>query len=400
VLRAERLLMSDILIIDDDSAIREMLARYLRSRGYNAWTASEGRSGIAMCRDAAPHAVLCDLRMPGMDGLAVLAELTRDFPELPVLVVSGTGDLADAIQTLKLGAWDYVTKPIEDLDVLDHAVTKALERARLRAENRAYREHLERVNAQLQRSLHQLEEDETNGREIQFTLLPPSPAMYGGYQCSRYLAPSAFLSGDFADYFAIDADHFGFYMADVSGHGVASAVITVMLKSHVSRYLEHRMRYGVRTILEPAALLAALNRDVVAGRHGKYLTMFYGVVDMKNARMEFANGGQFPFPLLFDGTDATEIGGRSSPVGLFEDARYTGQSLPLPPAFALRLYSDGVLECFPAVDLAGKRELLRELSRNADLDAEALAHRIGLDAPAARPDDATVLSVRRLASGA
>jgi serine phosphatase RsbU (regulator of sigma subunit) len=121
---------------------------------------------------------------------------------------------------------------------------------------------------------------------------------------------------------------------------------------------------------------------------------------MKTARMEFANGGQFPFPLLFDGTDATEIGGRSSPVGLFEDARYTGQSLPLPPAFALRLYSDGVLECFPAVDLAGKRELLRELSRNADLDAEALAHRIGLDAPAARPDDATVLSVRRLASGA
>ena len=68
-----------------------------------------------------------------MDGLEVLAELTRDFPELPVLVVSGTGDLGDAIQTLKLGAWDYVTKPIEDLDVLDHAVNKALERARLRA---------------------------------------------------------------------------------------------------------------------------------------------------------------------------------------------------------------------------------------------------------------------------
>ena len=222
--------------------------------------------------------------------------------------------------------------------------------------------------------------------------------MYGGYQCSRYLAPSAFLSGDFADYFAIDADHFGFYMADVSGHGVASAVITVMLKSHVSRYLEHLMRYGVRTILDPAELLAALNRDVVAGRHGKFLTMFYGVVDMKNARMEFANGGQFPFPLLFDGRDVTEIGGRSSPVGLFEDARYASQSLPMPPAFALRLYSDGVLELFPEVDLAGKRELLRDLSRNADLDAEALAHRIGLDAGAPRPDDATVLSVRRLAS--
>lgn len=116
--------------------------------------------------------MLCDLRMPGMDGFAVLAELTKDFPDLPVLVVSGTGDLGDAIQTLKLGAWDYLTKPIEDLAVVDHALNKALERARLLAENRSYREHLESVNAQLQRSLRQLEEDETSGREIQFTLLP------------------------------------------------------------------------------------------------------------------------------------------------------------------------------------------------------------------------------------
>lgn len=392
--------MSDILIIDDDSAIREMLARYLRSRGYNAFTAAEGGSGLAMCRESVPDAVLCDLRMPGMDGLAVLAELTRDFPELPVLVVSGTGDLGDAIQTLKLGAWDYVTKPIEDLDVLDHAVNKALERARLLAENRRYRRHLENVNAHLQRSLRQLEADETSGREIQFTLLPPSPAVYGGYQCSHYLAPSAFLSGDFVDYFVIDADHFGFYMADVSGHGVGSAVITVMLKSHVSRYLEHRMRDGIGTILDPAGLLAALNRDVLAGRHGKYLTMFYGVVDLKSARLAFANGGQFPFPLLFDGSDVREIGGKSPPVGLFEDARYANQSLEVPSTFALRLYSDGVFDLFPADDLAGKRQSLRDLSRNADLDAEALAHRIGLDAQAERPDDATMLSVRRLAGDA
>jgi phosphoserine phosphatase RsbU/P len=156
----------DILIIDDDSAIRDMLAYYLRSRGFNALTASEGRSGIETCRNSRPDAVLCDLRMPGMDGLAVLGELTKDFPELPVLVVSGTGDLGDAIQTLKLGAWDYLTKPIEDLAVVDHALNKALERARLLAENRSYREHLESVNAQLQRSLRQLEQDETSGREI------------------------------------------------------------------------------------------------------------------------------------------------------------------------------------------------------------------------------------------
>ena len=392
--------MSDILIIDDDSALREMLARYVRTLGYNVHTAGDGRSGIEMCKDIRPTAVLCDLRMPGMDGLEVLACLTRDFPELPVLIVSGTGDLGDAIQTLKLGAWDYVTKPIEDLEVLAHAVSRALERARLLAENRHYREHLERANTALKRTLHQLEEDERNGREIQFTLLPSSPTVYGGYQCSRYLAPSAFLSGDFTDYFAIDDDHFGFYIADVSGHGVGSAVITVMLKHHVSRYLDHLLRNGVRTILEPAGLLAALNRDMLAGRHGKYLTIFYGVIDLAAGHLTFANGGQFPFPLFFDGSDVTEIGGRSPPVGLYDEAAYTSQSIPVPPAFALRLYSDGVLELFPASDLAGKRGLLRDLSCNADLDAEALADRLGLDARATRPDDATVLSVRRLAAHA
>ena len=390
----------DILIIDDDSAIRDMLAHYLRGRGFNALTASEGRSGIEMCRNSKPDAVLCDLRMPGMDGLAVLAQLTRDFPELPVLVVSGTGDLGDAIQTLKLGAWDYVTKPIEDLGVIDHALNKALERARLLAENRSYREHLESVNAQLARSLRQLEADETSGREIQFSLLPPSPAVYGEYQCSRYLAPSAFLSGDFADYFAIDADHFGFYVADVSGHGVASAVITVMLKSQVSRYVERLMREGVRTILDPAALLADLNRDVLAGRHGKYLTMFYGVMDLKHERLQFANAAQFPFPLHFDGRAVRQIGGNSPPVGLFEGARYVNQSLEVPGTFALRVYSDGVLELLAPGDLAGKKEVLRELSQNVELDAEALARKLGLDGHAARPDDATVLSVRRLASHA
>jgi phosphoserine phosphatase RsbU/P len=222
--------------------------------------------------------------------------------------------------------------------------------------------------------------------------------VYGEYQCSRYLAPSAFLSGDFADYFAIDADHFGFYVADVSGHGVASAVITVMLKSQVSHYVERLMREGVRTILDPAALLAELNRDVLAGRHGKYLTMFYGVMDLKRARLQFANAAQFPFPLHFDGCAVRPIGGNSPPVGLFEDARYVNESLEVPGKFALRIYSDGVLELLAPGDLAGKKEVLRELSHNVDLDAEALAQKLGLDDHAARPDDATVLSVRRLES--
>jgi serine phosphatase RsbU (regulator of sigma subunit) len=390
----------EILIIDDDAAIRDMLALYLRSQGYATATAGDGAAGVRRCAELRPDLVLCDLRMPGMSGLEVMAKLNADFPELPTIVVSGTGDLGDAIAAIKLGAWDYVTKPIEDFAVLDHAVGRALERARLLAENLAYRRHLETANAQLAATLRQLEEDEESGRRIQFALLPDDRVAFENFECSRFLATSAILGGDFVDYFAIDPDRFGFYMADVSGHGVPSAVITVLLKSYVGRYLDDFRNYGEPTIVDPAALLASLNRQILGGRHGKYLTMFYGVVSLSANRLEFANGGQFPFPLLSDGERVSEIGGRSRPVGLFADARYVNQQLDLPPRFALRLFSDGVLEVLATPDLPGRKAALCALAADLAPDAEALAQRLGIDEDRPLPDDASVFSLRRIRNNA
>lgn len=390
---------TDILIIDDETAIAELFAFYLKRLGYTVFTAADGERGIDTCRQRSPALVLCDLRMPGMDGLEVLAVLTREFPEMPVIVVSGMGGFADAIQALKLGAWDYITKPIEDLAVLEHAVGKALERARLRAENRLYREHLEQVNGQLERSLRKLEEDETAGRNIQFRLLPDEHVVFGGrdgYECSRHLRTSAILSGDFIDYFDIDDHHFGFYMADVSGHGVSSAFITVLLKSYMGRYVERNRQHGDGTILDPSAVLAGLNRDILAGRHGKYLTMFYGVLDLANARLDFANGGQFPFPILYDGEQTRLIGGRSPPVGLFEDAEYRTQSLEISPVFGISLFSDGILETLPQPGLSAKQDFLQGLACGVDHDAVELARSLKLDQGMAPPDDISVFSLRRL----
>lgn len=389
-------LRTQILVIDDDPLIREMLSHYLGSQGYETLTCAGGEAGITRCRDSLPAAVLCDLRMPQMDGLAVLATLHAEFPELPVIVVSGTGDMDDAIAALKLGAADFVTKPIEDFAVLDHAVGKAVERVRLQAENRAYRVHLEEVNARLAQTLRQLEADEASGRQIQFALLPRREMRFGDFECSRHLATSAILSGDFVDYFSIDDGHFGFYMADVSGHGVSSAVITVLLKCYVGRYLENHRSYGDPTIRQPEALLTALNQQLLVGDHGKYLTMFYGVVAVAEERLDYANGGQFPFPLAYDGESVQEIGGRSPPVGLFGAARYTRQSMGLPPCFALRLFSDGALELLPEADLQEKKGVLSQLAADTECDAAKLADALGLSDQQNLPDDVSVLSVRRL----
>ncbi|WP_428565158.1 MAG: HD-GYP domain-containing protein [Solidesulfovibrio sp. DCME] len=132
-----------VLTIDDEAMIRETIAAYLENRGYAVLEAANGRLGLECFLEKRPDLVLVDLRMPEMDGLEVLARIRDLSPQTPTIVVSGTGVLRDALEAIKRGAWDYVTKPILDMDVLGLAVDKALERARLLRENRAYQENLE-----------------------------------------------------------------------------------------------------------------------------------------------------------------------------------------------------------------------------------------------------------------
>ena len=132
-----------VLIIDDEEAVRRPMAMYLVARGFRVLEAVDGRSGVEAFRREQPQLVLVDLRMPEMDGLGVIEVLSREAARTPVIVVSGTGRIEDAVEALHRGAWDYVVKPIEDMAVLLHAIRRALERALLIRENEFYREHLE-----------------------------------------------------------------------------------------------------------------------------------------------------------------------------------------------------------------------------------------------------------------
>ena len=387
---------SRILTIDDEPLVREILTAYLEDSGFEVSEAGDGQTGIEMIRREQPDLVLCDLRMPGLDGLHVLATVTREFPDLPILVVSGMGRISDAIQALKLGAWDYVTKPIEDMTVLEHAIDHALERARLRRENREHREHLEAVNEQLQQTVRRLREDEAAARRIQFQLLPENDKVYRHYQFSRHLLTSQYLSGDFVDYFAIDGDHLGFYIADVSGHGVSSAFVTVMLKSYMGRYRELHRQNRDRGILNPAETLSRLNREIFSCHMDKYLTMFYGVIDWSNNHLRYSSGGQFPFPILFDGEQADYIGKKSLPIGLFDFAHFQNESLRLPPRFAMVLISDGILETLPQTSLRDKQAFLLKLVGGIDLTIENLIQELDLDRTEPLPDDVTLLLIKRV----
>lgn len=384
-----------VLTIEDEPSIRKGIVAYLEDSGFLPLEAADGPAGLDLFEREHPDAVLCDLRLPGMDGLEVLSAITRSSPETPVVIVSGVSLLSYAVEALRRGAWDYVTKPIQDMAVLESALQRVLERADLIRQNRVYRERLEALNRELTATVHQLQEDEEAGRAMQSRLLPDARRAFGEYELRSRLYPSMYLSGDFVDYFVLPRGRVGFYMADVSGHGAASAFVTVMLKTLVGRYRQALARDGDQTILHPERTLARLNRDLRQEDLDKYLTIFYGVIDRHEHVMVCCSGGHFPYAILHDGLEARHLAIRGRPVGLFEEAEYQAHSVDLPERFVLLLASDGALELIAEDPARSKLETLRAMARYSTTALEDLAAELELESAWQPPDDVTLLTVAR-----
>jgi DNA-binding NtrC family response regulator len=128
--------MPNILLIEDDNAIRRVLSNILsdESKDYNVTQAVDGLEGIELIKDNDYDLVLCDIKMPKMDGVEVLEASKKIKPEIPVVMISGHGDLDTAINTMRLGAFDYISKP-PDLNRLLNTVRNALEKKTLLVEN-------------------------------------------------------------------------------------------------------------------------------------------------------------------------------------------------------------------------------------------------------------------------
>ena len=384
-----------ILTIEDEPPIRDGIVAYLEDSGFTMLDANDGPTGLEIFRREHPDVVLCDLRLPGMDGLDILSIITAESPETPVIVVSGVSLLKYAVQALKRGAWDYVTKPIQDMAVLESAVRRVIERADLLRQNREYREHLETLNRELSQSLKQLQEDEEAGRKIQFQLLPEDKRCFGGYTFRRRLYPSVYLSGDFVDYFPIDDRHVGFYMADVSGHGAASAFVTVMLRTLIIQYRDALWQTNDDTVLHPQQTLLRLNRDLCRQSLDKHLTLFYGVIDMEQNTMLCSNGGQFPYPLHYDGCEVRTLECPGRPLGLFEDAEFRVWQHELLQECVLVLVSDGVLELMPEDTMLKRYSALLAGTQGMDMVLDEMTAGLDVLADKHLPDDIAFLVISR-----
>ncbi len=121
----------EILVVDDDAEFRRALRSRLVRRGFAVREAGDGQAALAAAREGTSALLLLDLRMPRLDGIAVVRELRRKQPELPIIVLTGHGSIDSAVEAMKLGAVDYLTKPCPPED-LDRAVDRSLERVRCR----------------------------------------------------------------------------------------------------------------------------------------------------------------------------------------------------------------------------------------------------------------------------
>jgi DNA-binding NtrC family response regulator len=131
-----------LLLVEDESALRAAVAEQLADRGYNVKQADSGESAVAQLADFAFDVIITDLRLPGMDGSAVVEAAVERYPDIIAIVITGYGTVKDAVEAIKRGARDFVSKPFQ-IDELLHVLDSALEQRRLRSENAYLRAQLE-----------------------------------------------------------------------------------------------------------------------------------------------------------------------------------------------------------------------------------------------------------------
>jgi two-component system response regulator HydG len=159
-----------VLVVDDEPSARSGLEKLLQQEGYTVDVAADGMSALAVAVESAPDVVVTDLKMPKMDGVALLTKLREQDKDLPVIVVTAFGDVGSAVNAMHAGAANYLTKPV-DFDALLIAIERALERRALRAET-----------DELRRQVREQQGDGLGG------LIGASPAMQKVYRTARQVS--------------------------------------------------------------------------------------------------------------------------------------------------------------------------------------------------------------------
>ena len=343
-----------VLIVDDTPTNLGVISGALKDL-YKTKVATDGQKALALAMAAdKPDLILLDVRMPGMDGYEVCSRLKADpaTREIPVIFLTGQTSPDDETRGFEVGAVDYVHKPF----------SPAVVRARVRSHIL-----LREARAELAEQLLAINNELEMARQIQLSILPHTlPKLPGLDVAARYL-PMTSVAGDFYDFIAIDDSHLGILIADVSGHGLPSALIASMLQVALAAQAGHAS--------EPAKVLLGLNKALCGKFTQNFVTAAYVYLDLEKNLMRYAGAGHPPI-LQYRSTTSksSSILENGLVLGIFDEATYEALELPLQPGDRHLLCTDGILEAANATkEFYGADRVKRFLENNHNLKADQFA---------------------------
>jgi len=370
----------NILVVDDSRAQRHLVASNLRAGGFNVLQAASGEEALSLCERVDIDLILSDWMMPGMSGIQFCRALRASSRERYIyfILLTSNSDKAAVAEGLEVGADDFLAKPVDTGEL--RARIKAGERLltmerELRENNRLLTDTL----VKLRQVYDSLDRDLIEARSLQQSLLREREYIFDSGQISMLLRPSGHIGGDMVGCFAINSGQIGLYSFDVSGHGVASALLTARLAgllSGASADQNIAIRRGVTGMIgrAPAEMALAMNRLMMSEiQTERYATLAYAELDLSTGQVRMVQAGH-PHPLVqhSDGS-ISFLGHGGLPIGLIEDADYEGFETCLRPGERLLMVSDGVTECpRPDGEQLGHRGLERILRHLKDLHGNAL----------------------------
>lgn len=319
-----------ILIVDDSRVNRSLLEITLRKRGFDhLLSVSSAKEALQRMTDFCPDIILLDVMMPEMDGFEYCQRVRSlpEFRDLPILFQTAITDPALRFKAFEIGATDFVSKPIYPDEVCA--------RVMVHLQNRLYLKDLQEHRARIHTELE-------NARQLQTSILPSAREIADietrcGLDIASYFKPSSDIGGDFWGMHSLKPHQISVWLADVSGHGVASALNAFRLQAYMHEQATQASRPGEYLSMMNDKLLRLLQR-------GQFAAMFYGVIDTLNNTLHYACACH-PSPILVRraNDDFTIIDGRGPPLGIALK-HYTTHSIPFLPGDTLFLYSDALTE--------------------------------------------------------
>ncbi|MBC8146441.1 MAG: SpoIIE family protein phosphatase [Bacteroidetes bacterium] len=380
-----------ILAVDDEldmeDLIRQKFRRKIRSGEYNFIFAHNGIEALAQFIEHPEIGlILSDINMPEMDGLTLLSKVNElKNPSLKTIIVSAYGDMENIRTAMNRGAFDFVTKPInfEDLEVTIEKTLNEIKHFR-----KSQYEHDQLVSIQ---------QDLNVAREIQQSILPqvfpPFPEKTE-FEIFASMDAAKSVGGDFYDFFLIDDDHLGFVMADVSGKGVPAAIFMA-----VSRTLIRAT--ALKGISPDECLEYANNLLCKESMDSMFVTVFYGILNIKTGEIKYTNAGHNPPYLIKKDGSLAEVESTGDIVlGAMEEFPFKIKTMTIEPGDTFFTFTDGVNEAMNInFEEYTDARLIEVLKTNAGANPKELIKKVVNDVKefttgAEQSDDITTLAFK------